>query len=75
MKYKCIKPLSVQKCDDDGFEIENKYFWVDENSIWQTSDESFIGGEIHLDSKKGWLEVSNETLKEYFEPIKEVNHE
>lgn len=72
MKYRCIKPFSVPYCDGDGFEIENKDFIVEKDSIWETSDDSIIGGEVHLDNDKfGWLEISNEDLAEYFEPVED----
>jgi len=71
MKYKCIKPFSVPYFDGDGMEIENKDFIVEKGSIWEISDESIIGGEIHLENDSGWLEITNEEFKKCFKQIKE----
>lgn len=76
MKYRCIKPFSVPKFDDAGYET-GKDFTVEKGSIWELSEsgDSIIGGEIHLDSDKyGWLEISNEDLAEYFELEQENDH-
>lgn len=68
--YRCIKGFSIEKCDDDGFTLENEYMVVEECSIWHIPDEDnyrFIGGEIRLESDDlEWLEISKDTLKERF---------
>jgi hypothetical protein len=72
-KAKCIKGFLIEKCDDDGFTIPNKYFSIEEGQVWNVdTDENnnFIGGEIRLtrNVKRGcsWLEISKETFKEHF---------
>lgn len=39
--YKCIKGFSVEKCDDDGFTIENEYVEIKEGSIWEIPEDDF----------------------------------
>ena len=62
------KPYSVEEYDADGFSTD-RYIDIKPGTEWEITDESYIGGEIHLDGLSdmcGWLEISKETLKEYF---------
>lgn len=68
--YKCIKELDLPKCDGDGFDT-GKVMRVKLKSVWNTPEEGYdcriIGGEVRLESDKyGWIEISNESLKECF---------
>lgn len=70
MKAKCIKTFLVEKCDDDGFLIENSDAFIEKDSIWDIEDSNFrvIGADIRLTSNQfGWLEISKEMFEEYFE--------
>lgn len=71
--YICIKPLQLECYDDDGFVVENKYFWVSKGEVLQRSDGKFrcVGGNdsIRLENDNQWLEISPETLKEHFEEM------
>ena len=50
MRYKCVKELCIPKCDGDGFEIPNKYGYVEPESVWgEDKTVSICGGEIHLE--------------------------
>ena len=73
--YECIKGFSIETCDDNGFLIENADTVIEENvSLWITPEEPnyrFIGGEIRLENNVyGWIEITEEHLKEYFKEIK-----
>lgn len=81
MRYRCIKPLYVEKYDDDGFFTE-KYMAIPVNSIWKVDESlsyNFLGNPdcIHLDrvwkSKNAkscpFIEVLPETIAEYFKEI------
>ncbi|EQB4340918.1 hypothetical protein ACYJ2U_001637 [Clostridium botulinum] len=72
-QYQCIKGFSVEKCDDDGFTIEGEYTTIEEGSIWNIpEDEKYrlIGGEVRLESNEfGWIEMTKETLMEFFKEI------
>ena len=82
VRYICTKDLYLEKYDEDGFLIGNRYFIVPKDSIWETDNDfyNFIGGKknIHLDriwkSKNAkthqWIEISKETLSEYFVQMK-----
>ena len=41
--------------------------------LFGTRDDNadYIGGEVHLDNEEtmGWIEISHETLREYFEEL------
>ena len=72
MKYKCVKEMWIQKCDDDGSEIPDEYGFIAVGSIWERNDRrDMIGGDVHLDSLNDgsdieWIEMSFEDLKENF---------
>lgn len=71
-QVKCIEGFSLEKCDDDGFTIENDYFVVEEDTIWNIEEDSYrlVGGEIRLiNDELGWLEISKETFEEHFKSI------
>ena len=75
MKYKCVKELFIPDCDGGGFEIPNKYGYVEPESIWVEDETTNIcGGEIHLECVNGsddfgWIEISKATLAEAFVPL------
>ena len=50
-RYRCVKECAFEKCDDDGFFIENEYAYVLPGSIWQESKYLIAGGpdSVHLD--------------------------
>jgi hypothetical protein len=69
-KYVCTEGFSVQRFDEDGFIIENEYDEIETGSVWEVSDNSIVGGEIHLE-KVGkpyyWLEITKERFEACFE--------
>ena len=71
--YRCIKGFSLERCDDDGFTIEEEYETVEQGSVWHMSDDEdyrFLGGEIRLESDDlSWIEIDKERLEEYFEIV------
>ncbi|MHC1683704.1 MAG: hypothetical protein AB6733_12220 [Clostridiaceae bacterium] len=76
MKARCIKGFSVEKCDDNGFVLPNKYYNINEGQVWEIDeDESnkFLGGEVRLvrDVKRGcsWMELPKEMFEEHFKLI------
>ena len=78
MKYICTQDFYLDKYDDNGFLIENKYVRIPKGSIWEEDKESYklVGSQdsIHLDrvwkSKKAkthqWIEITEEHLDTYF---------
>ena len=69
---KCINGFSVEKCDDDGFQLDDAYETVEEGSIWDIEEDSFriIGGQIRLTNDEGvWLELPKEHFETDFEII------
>ena len=73
MRYKCIKSFSIPECDDDGFITEQELI-VEKGTMWELDDSGYtlIGGEVRLDSVDPfgrWLEITEDTLEEYFEEV------
>ena len=69
-KAKCINGFSVEKCDDDGFALDDEYETVEEGSIWDIKEDNFrvIDGEIRLTNDEGaWLELPKEHFETDFE--------
>ena len=73
MKFKCIKGFALEKCDADGFIIENEYVIIEEESIWETED---VDADFiilyRVDSNESfWLEIPKDLLDEEFEQLKQ----
>ena len=67
---KCIKKFITEKCDDDGFTIENQDFIVEKDTIWDVEENAFriASGEVRLTNDKlGWLEISKENFEKDFD--------
>jgi len=75
VKAICKETFLVEKCDDDGFTIPNKYKTIKEGTIWNVEEDSsrIIGGEIRLtkSTKKtfNWIEISKEHFEQNFKII------
>lgn len=58
---------SCEKYDDNGFLTEE---WMDfeAGSEWEITDDSYIGGDIHLDglSLPAWIEMPEENFRKLF---------
>ena len=73
-EYKCIKTFSVPYYDieTDSYD-ESQFFDIEVGSIWEREDDylsgSYTGSDIHLDGDGGWIEISEEILKEYFKEL------
>ena len=67
MKYKCIKTFVLDSYDDDGFYTDG-YMEIKVGEVYEVGNEKIIGGDIHLDgvNVNRWIEISKETLEEYF---------
>ncbi len=71
MFYECIKDFQIEIYDEHGFST-CEYSTVKSGSKWERDDDTdIIGGDVHLDSVDGlqWIEVSNDTLSDYFKGI------
>lgn len=72
-KYRCKRGFVVDCYDADGFLIEGESVVIDEGKAYSldNSGVSIIGGTIHLDAEDdlSWLEITPETLSEYFEEV------
>lgn len=75
--------MFIQKYDEDGFQLENKYMTVPVGSIWELDETAptynFVADKdcVHLErvykSQKArsrqWIEITKERLAEHFEKI------
>lgn len=73
--YECIKPFNVP-CYDTGtdFYDEIQRYNVEVGSVWEREEDddfSYTGADIHLEGDAGWLEISEEKLKECFKELGE----
>ena len=68
MKYICVETFSFENCCFGDDDVADEYMTVITGSIWQKTNDNFIGGDIHLDSEDGlsWIEIPNESLANYF---------
>jgi len=68
--YKCIKGFSLPVYDENESQTD-EWSEVSMNTTWRTPEDDeyrAIGGEVRLESDDlGWIEISEQTLKEYFE--------
>ena len=74
MRYRCKVGFSVDRYDDDGRDME-EYEDIEVGSVFERSEDSFriAGGPdtIHLVNGIQWLEITQEHLDEFFEPVEE----
>jgi hypothetical protein len=70
-KFRCLKCFYVDKYDDDGFLEEEQGIEVIQGTIWEKEDDGFrvSGGEVRLTRNYSWIEISEETFKNYFMEI------
>ena len=62
------KPYYVEEYDCNCFPT-SRYLDIACGTEWEITDDSYIGGEIHLDGLSdgcGWLEIPKEEFREYF---------
>lgn len=68
MKYKLIKPITLPKIDEDGYEIDNEFCTAPEDSEWVIKNNRDY--EVYLENHLGdWLGMSKEKFKEYFKEV------
>lgn len=71
-KYKCIQGFTVDKCDGDGFTIEECGISVEVGTVWYDYEEEyrFIGGEIRLENEdETWIEIPGDNVNAWFEEV------
>lgn len=72
--YICKETFQLNRFDEDGFDTE-EVMRIEQGAMFQRTEDDYrvIGGEVHLDGitadEGTWLEVSEETLAEYFEEV------
>ena len=71
MKYRCKKDFPIEIYDEYDMPTM-AYTDIKSGTVWTRDDnENYIGGEVHLDNEETmeWIEISHETLSEYFEEL------
>ena len=69
--FKCIKELIVDELDENESPTGNDVI-VEKDTFWELEEEAYIS-DVRLVKLKTyeWLEICEETLKEYFEEVTE----
>ena len=67
MRYKCVKALTLDTYDDDGFYVDG-YMEIEVGEVYEVGNEKIIDGDIHLDgvNVNKWIEISKEMLEKHF---------
>lgn len=72
--YECVKNFSIEKCDGDGFSLDEQFI-IEKQTVWnvpEDRDYRLVGGEIRLENDNlGWIEISKEDLQEYSKEAEE----
>lgn len=82
-RYGCTKEFFLEKYDEEGFRIENKYLTVPVGSVWELDEDdpayNIIADKdcVHLErvyksqkaKSRQWIEITKERLAEHFEKI------
>ena len=70
-RYRCIKELYVNQCDDDGCEIDNApMIKVSPGAVYELHRPG-LNLDVWLTSKDGWLDLDEGTFRECFERVSE----
>ena len=74
-RYKCIKPLLLDRYDDNGFLEEENATQIEVGEVFEVDDESdylLIAKKpaLRLESTRHWIEIYPDTLAEHFEELK-----
>lgn len=68
-KYRCVKELYVNLCDDDGCEIDNAPpITIPVGRVYEVSTPG-LNLDYYLISDNGWLDLNTETFNECFEEV------
>jgi hypothetical protein len=69
--YRCTNGFHLPVVDDDGF-MTDDCMEVEVGTVWRLGDRAYVtGAQVRLDSDGGWIEISEESLAEYFEVVSE----
>ena len=70
-KFRCKKEFELEIYDVYGNSTE-EYITIQKGEVFElNNDVNYIGGENHLEKEDlSWIEISFETLEEYFEEVK-----
>ncbi len=70
-EYLCIEELALQKCDEDGFVIDNDLMIVEKFTTWVILD-SRVNDGVHTLTRcedNSWIEIDTDTLERHFAEI------
>ena len=73
MSYKCIETFKFPNFCYEMDESKEQYVTVEAGSIWEVSDNNYIGGDIHLENHNDdlyWIEITFDDFNKYFKEIK-----
>lgn len=70
-EYLCIEEFELQKCDEDGFSVENESITIEKFTTWVKLD-SRVNDGVHTLTRyenNSWIEIDIDTLERYFVEI------
>ena len=75
-RYKCIKPLLLDRYDDNGFFEEENALQIEVGEVYEMDDDTcdylLIASKpaLRLKNARRWIEIYPDTLAEHFEEMK-----
>lgn len=75
-RYKCIKPLLLDRYDDNGFIEEDDAMLIEVGEVFDVDEEDsdylVIASKpaLRLENARYWMEIYPDTLAEHFEEVK-----
>ena len=75
-RYKCIKPLFLDRYDDNGFLEEEDAMVIEVGEVYEVDDDTcdylLIADKpaLRLENERHWIEIYPDTLAEHFEEVK-----
>lgn len=71
-KYRCIKPIAVQRYDEDGYWMPDQAFVVEPGAEFTKNGMLFVASPpaVRLEGADGlWMEIHPDALVEHFEEV------
>lgn len=76
--FECKKEFELSKWDADNDCFSDEIMTIEKGSVWECFGKGYIcDAEVRLENidSDEWIEISEETLQEYFSDITESNNE
>ncbi|GKU80157.1 hypothetical protein [Paenibacillus sp. L3-i20] len=72
-RYECVKGFSIDRCDGDGFTVEEGGVLIELGGIWVDQEEDYrlVGGEVRLEieDESLWIEIPSDMILVFFKEV------